>query len=191
MAVRSIAFCSGTQPWLLVTDTIQKDDRERLYEWLMQTGPDTELVSASGNDLILGDASIRRNAKGLPAPREGDRLLLVRVLDAAMPADPREFTRRPSFRLEAFERKDTLVPEAKEGALTGSRSFGLDKRLVIASRAVRPDFKVFLFPHRAGEPLPQTSWNPDTRRIEVIIGEARRGMMLSENGILSPEHATP
>jgi hypothetical protein len=190
-AVRSIAFCRGLQPWLLVTDTIQKDDRERLYEWLMQTGPDTELVSASGNELILGDASVRRNAKGLPAPREGDRLLLVRVLDAALPADPREFPARPSFRLEAFERKDTLVPQAREGALTGSRSFGLDKRLVIASRAVRPDFKVFLFPHRAGDPLPETSWNPETRRIEVRTRSATRGVSLSEEGILIPDHASP
>lgn len=139
-AFRTTAFSTAAEPWLLVIDDIQKDDRERLYEWLMQTGPDTELVSAAGTDLILGDAA---------RPKKGDRLLLVRILHQAEPARALDYPSRPSARLESFERRDTLAP--------GGRSFGLDKRLVIGSRAVAPDFKILLYPHRHGDPLPATT----------------------------------
>lgn len=169
-AFRSIAFHRGRHPWLLVADDIRKDDRERLYEWLMQTGFDTELVALSGNDIILGDAGSSRDRSGRPVSRKGDRRLLVRVLDLGDPADPHHYSSRPSFRLEAFERKDTLLPDAGPGSLSGSRSFGIDKRLVVASRSVSPDFKILLFPHRHGEPLPETRWERDTSRLSITIG---------------------
>jgi hypothetical protein len=83
------------------------------------------------------------------------------------PAKPADYQTRPSFRLETFERKDTLAPEMSKGFLSGSRSFGLDKRLVIASRSVAPSFKILLFPHRNGEPLPVTTWN-DARTVLTV-----------------------
>jgi hypothetical protein len=61
------------------------------------------------------------------------------------PAKFRDYQSRPSVRLETFERKDTLVPEMKEGALSGARSFGLDKRLVIASRSCRRILSSYFF----------------------------------------------
>jgi len=190
-AFRSIAFDHGDSPWLLVVDEIGKDDQERLYEWLMQTGFDTELVSLSGNEIVLGDGSIARDPNGLPTPRKGDRLLLARVIEAASPSAPHRYTSRPSFRLESFERRDSLVPEAKDGALSGSRSFGMDKRLVIASRSVRPEFKILLFPHRSGDPLPVTSWDPNTRRLEVRTRSAKRVLILDGKGANTRIHAAP
>ncbi|MCU0750967.1 MAG: hypothetical protein MUF13_15615, partial [Akkermansiaceae bacterium] len=181
-AFRSVVFHKGKHPWLLVVDDIQKDGQERLYEWLMQTGMDTEMVSMSGNDIILADATTKRNAEGELEPAPGDRQLLVRILHLEDPADPHHFTSRPSCRLETFERKDTLLPTAAEGALTGSRSFGLDKRLVLASRSVAPNFRILLFPHRHGEALPTTVWNGD--RSECIIETAgeRSRLKFTTNG---------
>ncbi|MDR2676229.1 MAG: hypothetical protein LBC18_15545 [Opitutaceae bacterium] len=169
-AIRTLVFARAPQPYVLIIDDIQKDGRERLYEWLMQTGPNTAVASLKTNDIILCDATVRRDpATGLPKPAKGDRQLLVRVLDMRDPAEARRHASRPSFRLEDYERKDTLSPETIKGSLSGSRSFGLDKRLVIASRSVAPDFKILLFPHRAGGPLPATGWNDDKTRLTIAI----------------------
>lgn len=185
-AFRTVAFERGKNPWLLVVDDIQKDDSERLYEWLMQTGLDTEVVSIKDNDILLCDATVKRDDKGLPQPKPGDRLLLVRILDAKDPALTRDYQSRPSVRLETYERRDTLLPQS--AGLSGSRSFGLDKRLVIPSRSAAPDFKILLYPHRQGAPLPETTWNDShteltiktpsaTRRFEVAPSADKRTLL--------------
>ncbi len=158
---RSIVFNKGPHPYLLVVDDVQKDDAEHLYEWLMQTGPDTELASLKDREVVLCDSSTQRDANGLPLPPKGARLLLVRVLDLADPAGESDAPTRPSLRLETFERKDTLEPEPREAGAPVSRSFGLDKRLVIPSRSLSPRFKILLFPFRQGEAMPVTRWNKD------------------------------
>jgi hypothetical protein len=180
-AFRSVVFQRGEHPWLLVVDDIQKDEKERLYEWLMQTGMNTEIVSMSGNDIILGDATVAKSVDGKPHPAKGERQLLVRMLDLANPADPHLYTSRPSSRLETFERKDTLVPEAAEGALSGSRTFGTDKRLVLASRSVAPDFKILLFPHRQGEMLPVTTWNEARSELSIEASGRKWTLTLMKN----------
>lgn len=172
-AFRSVALARGAAPYVLVVDDIQKDDRERLYEWLMQTGPNTEVLSLEGNDIVLCDATVARNAEGRPTPKHGERALLVRALNVGDPALARDFPTRPSFRLETFERRDTLVAEAGKDALSGSRTFGVDKRLVLASRSVAPDFKVLLFPFRIGDPLPETTWNDARTQLTIHIGDQR------------------
>ena len=180
-AFRTIAFNGGEHPYLLVVDDIQKDDKERLYEWLMQTGMDTEVASLQGNDIVLCDATAKRNENGEARPVKGDRELLVRVLNMNDPARPHDYQSRPSFRLETFERKDTLSPEMIQGALSGSRSFGLDKRLVIASRSVAPDYRILLYPMRTGDPLPVTSWNADKTRLTIEAGNQRNVFVLKKD----------
>ena len=150
-AFRTVAMVREGRPYALVVDDIQKDDQERLYEWLMMTGPDTDVAAMAENDIVLCDAAGERDANGHRRPRPGERQLLVRVLRAADPAAPHAYQSRPSARLETFEKKDTLAP--------GGRTYGPDRRLVIGSRAVAPDFKILLLPHRQGEPLPTTTWN--------------------------------
>ena len=160
-AFRTMTFVRAPQPYLVVTDDIQKDSQERLYEWLMQTGLNTAVARIAGNEIILCDSTVPLDDAGVPKPRKGDRELLVRVLDYGVPTQAHGYQSKPSFRLETFERRDTLLQEAPETALSGARSFGLDKRLVIASRAVNPNFKILLYPFRAGEPLPTTIWNAE------------------------------
>jgi hypothetical protein len=164
-AFRTVLMARGEHPYVVVVDDIQKDpDRtpaEHLYEWLMQTGENTDIVWIKDNDIILCDASVCRDRNGQPKPQKGDRLLLVRVLNANLPGKAANYPTKPSFRLDTFERKDTVVPEEKtpKGALSGSRSYGIDKRLVIASRSIAPDFRILLYPMRQGDPVPETFLN--------------------------------
>ena len=94
----------------------------------------------------------------------------MRVLDCGVPAQPHDYQATPSFRLETFERKDTLVPDAPASTLAGARSFGLDRRLVIASRSAAPNFKILLWPFRAGEPPPETVWDDARTKLTVSAG---------------------
>ncbi len=196
-AFRTLVFARGEHPYSMVIDDIQKDGgktaAEHLYEWVMQTGENTDIVSIKDNDILLCDATVNRDANGQPKPKKGDRLLLVRVLNANVPAKVKDYTSKPSFRLETFERKDTIVPDGK-GGLSGSRSFGLDKRLVIASRAVAPDFKILLYPTRQGDPIPETIWNEAGNIMTLKAGsntdqvtfkprdDGRTAVSLSRNG---------
>jgi hypothetical protein len=100
------------------------------------------------------------------------------VLDLANPAQTRDFHARPSARLETFERRDTVDP-GKDGL--GGRTFGLDKRLVVASRSVAPDFKILLYPHRQGDPLPETSWNDERTRLTVATPGGTQTLALSRD----------
>lgn len=163
-AFRTLAFVRAPKPYLLVVDDIQKDHQERLYEWNMMTGPNTDVAVMGDNDIILCDATVPRDGSGLPKPKKGDRALLVRVVQMNDPAKAADFQARPSFRLETFEKKDTI---------NDMRSFGRDKRLVIASRSVAPNFKILLFPYHVGDPLPVTTWNDDKSQLTVQIGDVR------------------
>jgi hypothetical protein len=178
-AFRTIVFDRGPAPFLLVVDDIQKDNRERLYEWLMQTGPDTEVAAMTDDDITLCDASVARGADGRPKPKNGDRLLLVRVLRAGLPVEPRDYPTRPSPRLETFERRDTLLPPDDSGKLSGNRSFGLDKRLVIPSRSVAPGFVILLYPFRQGDTPPETRWNADRTELTVTTAGVSRIFQLA------------
>lgn len=196
-AFRTLAMARGEHPYAVLIDDIQKDSGknpgEHLYEWVMQTGENTDVVSVNGNDIILCDASVNRDGNGQPKPKKGDRLLLVRVLNANVPAKPQDYTTKPSFRLETFERKDTIVPDGK-GGLSGSRSFGKDKRLVIASRSVAPDFRILLYPMRQGDAVPETVWNDKGDAVTLKTGgqndqislkpgkEGRTSVSISRNG---------
>lgn len=196
-AFRTLAMARGEHPYAILIDDIQKDSAknpvEHLYEWVMQTGENTDVVSLKDNDIILCDASVSRDGNGQPKPKKGDRLLLVRVLNANVPAKSQDFTTKPSFRLETFERKDSIVPDGK-GGLSGSRSFGMDKRLVIASRSVAPDFRILLYPMRQGDAVPETAWNDKGDAVTLQAGgqkdlismkpgkEGRTAVCLSRNG---------
>ena len=168
-AFRTITFVRDARPYLFVVDDIQKDDKERLYEWIMMTGSNTDIVSIDGNDLLLADATEPRNAEGMIKPKKGDRELLVRVLEANKPASPHDYQARPSFRLETFEKKDTNDGDGVGYGM--GRSWGTDRRLVIASRAVAPNFKILLLPMRAGDPLPKTEWNADHTTVTINLGD--------------------
>jgi hypothetical protein len=167
-AFRTVLFSRGKHPYVLVADDLRKDDAERLYEWRMNLPPDVVAVSMSGPDILLGDATTRRATpelthgfQGKPglAPAPGDRLLLVRTLEIAQPEWP---TFQPVPIVGSVEYKKTDDSHQFTG-----RSLGMGTQVVIGSRSAEPKFLVLLFPHRHGEPLPQTSWNTEKTRLTL------------------------
>lgn len=158
-AFRTLALVRGDHPYLLVVDDIQKDNREHLYEWQMMTGPNTDIATIKGDDLFLCDATVPRNRVGAPQPAKGERELLVRTLNAALPADEHAFQGRPQAHLEVIDKIETIT--------AWPRSYGADRKLVIGSRSVAPDFRIMLYPHRAGEAVPETTWNADKSLLTV------------------------
>jgi hypothetical protein len=173
-AFRTIAFVRTGRPYLMLVDDFQKDAAEHLYEWSMMTGPNTDIAEIKDNDITLCDATVSRDENGVVKPKTGDRELLVRVLDLSDPAKPADFTTKPSIRLETMERKDTFAPDG--------RSFGLDRRLVIPSRSVAPNFKVMLFPIRVGEPFPVTTWNADKTQLIVECQKQKDTYAFAKDG---------
>ena len=165
-AFRTVVFGKGAKPWLLVVDDLQKDQQEHLYEWGMMTGPNTELVSLVQTPALatleLCDATVRRDAEGRPKPAKEDRALTVSVLRRQVPAKAADYAAMPSIRLETYERKDTTGPDG--------RTYGTDKRLIVPTRAVAPDFVVLLQPHLTATPAAKATWNAD--RTELTIDDS-------------------
>lgn len=178
-AFRTAGLVKGKHPYVLVVDDIQKDDQVHLYEWNLMLDMDTialgitEKYGVEGfhshplkfgyeqqyTDILLGDSETPRS-KNRFKPKVGDPLLLVRVLHKAEPGIDIGYESRPNIRVETFEKKDALERPA-------GRSFGLDRRLIVASRAVAPDFRIMLYPHYHGDPLPETNFAQDGTSLTV------------------------
>jgi len=82
---------------------------------------------------------------------KGDRRMLVRVLraDGSLP---------PSVMLERYPVKATIMA----------------KRLIISCRSVEPAFRIMLYPHREGDPLPVTTWNKDKSAVAVTMSGGQK-----------------
>lgn len=96
-------------------------------------------------------------------PQTGDPMLLVHVLDLGLPKLARDFETVPAIRLETFEKRDTFNDTHALYKQGGGRSFGLDRRLVVPSRSVEPNFKVMLLPYRFGDELPVIEYDTNNR----------------------------
>ncbi|MEM0966316.1 MAG: LamG-like jellyroll fold domain-containing protein [Verrucomicrobiota bacterium] len=151
-------------PYLLVIDDIRKDDQQRQYDWVMQLADDIVLWKGesgvgtrdtgiekgeiSQTDLYLCSAEvpIAEKRRGLPVVnrqvRTGDPLLLVRVLH-------RNSTF--SFPQPAYEANYS------------------HPRIKVPATAVEPEFRILLYPHRHGDPIPITVWNEDRSELKVMI----------------------
>jgi hypothetical protein len=167
-AFRTVILGRGKHPYVLVADDIRKDDSEHLYEWRMNMSPEIATVSIDGRDILLGDETTHREKPTLKngfqgttglVPKEGDRLLLLRTLDIALPDLP---TIQPIPSVSTIEYKKTDDSHQFTG-----RSMGMGTQVVVGSRSVEPDFLMLLYPHRKGEELPTTSWNEDKTRLTI------------------------
>ena len=169
-AFRTTMLLRGEYPYVVITDDIRKDERERLYEWIMMLTPGTGLLSVDTDEILLYDQAhpnVLGNDKDDPEkpsfigakPRLGNGvpMCLVQILERTIPEDV--FT-NPQIRLEEFELKDAR--DWPKG-----RGLQLQKRLVVPSRAVEPNFKMLLYPHRKGDAIPGISWNE--ARTEVTV----------------------
>lgn len=137
-------------PYVLTVDDIQVDEDKHLYTWLLPLAGKNEVISkTSDRDARSTDILVRRIPKlgkgekdsGL---RKGDSVLFVSVLQ-------RNFRGYPSISLDT------------------DQGDGNRQRIVVSSISVTPDFKVLIYPHRYGDPLPITSWNPGKTKLKVEI----------------------
>ena len=183
-AFRSIAFARGTAPFLLIVDDFRKDDVERLYEWRMILPIEVDALSWRGPDLVLapnpparrGDQNAKFSADA-KAPA-GTPQLLVRVLEIARPESAPETEPTPAVETIEFRKTDDVHQFA-------GRSFGLGRRLTLPSRSVEPRYRVLLFPHHAGEALPETTWeSPD------VLAVTARGVTTRVKFTAAPDGST-
>ena len=173
-AFRTVLLVRGKHPYVLVADDIRKDDAEHLYEWRMNMPADIRPVSINGSDMLLGDGTTKVGSPDLRhafqgttglSPAKGDRLLLLRTLEIAIPDQP---TLQPVPIVGSIEYKKTDDSHQFTG-----RSMGMGTQVVIGSRSVEPGFLMLLYPHRHGEELPVTSWNDDKTRLTVAWKDQR------------------
>lgn len=152
-AFRSVSLIRGSHPYVMVVDDIQKDDQQHLYDWIMPLAGRNEVIRKTDEtDKNTVEILIRRlpkteKGKLPPALKQGDPLLLVRVLN-------RNSEAYPSIR---------FVDENpnRDGS----------QRIIVPSLSVSPGFKILIYPHRHGDPLPATIWNDAGTRLNVEIGD--------------------
>ncbi len=163
-AFRTVHMTKGANPYVLVIDDIRKDSERHQYDWVLHLESDITLCEADSSvrnrylrhgmpddrscDLILCRRDTREqrlNNYGLIClrqPAAGDPMLLVRVL----------------WRESAFAFPQ---PSFEQGYGT--------PMVRVPANAVDPEFRVLLFPHRFGAPLPVTQWNSDRTALTVTI----------------------
>jgi len=182
-AYRTIGLIKGKHPYVLIADDIKKDESEHLYQWRMHLPMQVEAYEINKNDVLLGRVSAKRDESysvhvpyyktGRPLPEKGQPMLLVRVLQANQPSIPTFQDNITVETVEFIKHDDTHQFEG--------RSMGLGKRLVIPSRSVEPDYKILLFPHRHGDPLPKTVLSEDGTFLTVEWADQNDVYQLNKN----------
>lgn len=155
-AFRTAALVRGENPYVLIIDDIRKDDQVRLYEWAMFLPEDVELIRSGPRWVVLGAKELPADPKAKDAKRQPDnRRLLVQVVDVDLPTE-----------------RDGLAIRLESTPITNKAFEGNNKlrnRLVIPARSAEPRFKVLLYPHREGEPLPDVLWNSEKSAVDLVF----------------------
>ena len=154
-AFRTAALVRGKRSYALIADDIRKDDQTRFYQWTMQVPADIEVIRTGERWMILGAKEIPadKNVKG-SKPQADKRRLLVQIVD-----------------INTTSKRDGLAITLETSTL-GNNAFekgNLRKRLVIPARTEEPRFKILLYPHLEGDPLPDVLWNSDRSACELVF----------------------
>jgi hypothetical protein len=166
-AFRTAGLVRGKNPYVLIVDDIRKNNAQNLYEWNMMVPWDLAAISIKDDEIILGkeegatDDIFNRFRYTARPFKKGEPLLLIKVLNRTLP-DTLEYESNPSIRVETIEKVNTIQGR--------DRAFGLDKRLVIPSLSVAPDFKVLLYPFTYGENMPAIKWNENLDTLSIDNG---------------------
>lgn len=167
-AWRTVYLARGEHPYVLVIDDARKDGEERLYEFNLTIPEGIDLLGNRSpeivfqqvppgggreNDLLLGLASTLRDPKtNRPQIEKGDPLFLIRTLWRNSPH---------GFPVPSFQRMN-IEPQLPFNGLG---------HVSIPAISDSPEFRVLLYPHREGDPLPETRWNDDRSQLTVRLGE--------------------
>jgi hypothetical protein len=144
-AYRTAMLVKGKYPYSLILDNIQKDDNEHVYDWLMQVSDDLVLKNASATQAVLAEQDAKEKSPEL----------LVEILNQNQTAENNLSDAVEPLRLETF----TPRRSPNSGS---TKAFKLGKKLVLSSRAVAPDYKIMLYPHRPGSQMPKVERKSDS-----------------------------
>jgi hypothetical protein len=170
-ADRTVHLARGAHPYVLLLDDVRKSDNAaHLFEASFNLPNGAVVVDAKTTeiqfqnvdpserrecDFLLAPADVRIDPKtGRPAPEKGDPLLWVRVL---------------------HRNSDYGYPAPRVQVLPGrpEQLFKRFSQLVVPAISRSPEFRILFYPHRHGDPLPVTSWNPDRTQLRVTLGDQR------------------
>lgn len=165
-AFRTISLIRGQQPYVLVVDDVKKDDRTRVYDWLLQMLETNKVISKRDNEVILA---------------QGRERLLVRIIHA---------NERAKSSFENF-RVDRMVDNG--GVDRVHANIGTKRRLIFTTKAKELGIKVLLYPHSEGMPLPETSAGNNGESVQIKFNgqddvfrffdvKGRSGFRFSRNG---------
>lgn len=164
-ALRTVGLVRGTRPYVLIMDDVEPlDGGIHSFDWYMQVEPDVIVASIENRkfgefefkDLLLASEKdvAGEEFMGHRQIKAGAPVLLVRLLRSALEAG--RHSPEPGV-LETYNN----VPKWPN---TDLRPVG--NRLKIQTWARKPGYRVMLYPHRAGDERPKTTWeNPDTLRV--------------------------
>ena len=119
-ARRGVLLKRGVQPYVVIADDIQKDDKVRRYDWMMQLADDVLLEKQTGRQIVLKE-------------RSGDRRLLVYVLRADGADGKRA---NVSATCETY----------KAGVNNRTKEDVNGRRLVLSVDSVSPHFRILVMP---------------------------------------------
>jgi hypothetical protein len=165
-AYRTVHLARGENPYVLVIDDARKDGLKHLFEWNISLPEDVELLDSKSpeiafqavdakpereSDLLLTRPNTPRDPKtGKLLVNKGDPLFLVRVLWRNSPN---------GFPVPRFERYHG----------TPEKPYQRFSHLTVPAYSESPEFRILLYPHRLGDPLPETKWNQNRTELTVKI----------------------
>lgn len=170
-ADRTVHLARGPHPYVLVFDDARKtDEAPHLFEASFNLPDDSVVVEARNSEiqfqnvepsrlrqsefLIAPGGTPRDPQTGRPVVRKGDPLLLVRVL---------------------HRNSDYGYPVPRVQVLPGrpEQPFNRFTQLVVPAISRSPEFRLMFYPHRSGDPLPETTWNDDHTELCVTLDGTR------------------
>ncbi|EDM28756.1 hypothetical protein LNTAR_09304 [Lentisphaera araneosa HTCC2155] len=156
-AFRSALVVKGRYPYAIIIDDYQKDEKQRLYEWVGNFDMGTvEMIENSEN-------SIRLKKKG-----EVDKAneLLVLALQA-----------------DGLTKKPELL-NSKLGTDPSNPTKGTKvSQIRITAKSVNPRFKTLLYPYEKGTPQPKLKWSGQTLTVTIANQVDKITFAEDENGI--------
>jgi hypothetical protein len=176
-AFRTAGLVRGPQPYAVVVDDIRKDSAPHRYDWTLAVEPDVQIASIDRRSDGICDLLLTGFDPDQKGPRAKEPLGSRLPPDAEIPAGQPMLLVRVLAGLNAGDAEPAIV-ELPNAA--NPKKYAAIRRLVLASQAIEPGFKVLLVPHRRGERLPQTVWN--TARDEATCGGDRLRFAPSASG---------
>ncbi len=183
-AFRSILFVRGARPYVLIVDDINKDNTPRNYRWQMNC---SSMFGPPGLFMGENDKPVASDLEAEPGATSTGAILLHSPIDKGTGNGlPRLLLRdlselgatpgAPPVEVNSFRMRDD------------DPNSSVHRAFLYRNQVPDPKFKVLLFPHRSGEPLPETTWNKQHTQLAIDLKNGRVDVISFDNS--NPDHRT-